>query len=168
MNATHTIIDSPLGELTLVAEDGVLCGLYFPGHWYMPDPDAFGVRSERGFEQAQRQLAEYFAGERTAFDLTTTVTGDEFQRRVWVLIDRIPYGRTTTYGEIARELGDPILARRVGGAVGRNPLSVIVPCHRVVGKDGKLTGYAGGLERKRFLLDLEAPDGTAGDAPRLF
>jgi methylated-DNA-[protein]-cysteine S-methyltransferase len=157
MTPTHTTIDSPFGELTLVAEKGVLSGLYFPGHWHMPDPDAFGVRSERGFEGAQRQLSEYFAGERAGFDLATAISGDEFQRRVWGLIERIPYGQTTTYGEMARELGDPTLARRVGGAVGRNPLSVIVPCHRVVGKDGKLTGYAGGLERKRFLLDLEAP-----------
>lgn len=165
MSAAHTTIDSPVGELTLVARGGVLSGLYFPGHWYMPDPDAFGVRSEQGFEQAQRQLGEYFAGARTGFELATAIAGDEFQRRVWGLIDRIPYGETTTYGEMARQLGDPTLARRVGGAVGRNPLSLIVPCHRVVGKDGKLTGYAGGLERKRFLLDLEA---QGGGSPRLF
>jgi methylated-DNA-[protein]-cysteine S-methyltransferase len=169
MTPTHTTIDSPFGELTLVAESGVLSGLYFPGHWYMPDPDAFGVNSEHGFEQTERQLAEYFAGERTGFDLaTTTTSGDEFQRRVWELIDRIPYGETTTYGEMAAELGDPTLARKVGGAVGRNPISVIVPCHRVVGKDGKLTGYAGGLERKQFLLELEGAEGIAGDEPRLF
>jgi methylated-DNA-[protein]-cysteine S-methyltransferase len=169
MTPTHTTIDSPFGELTLVAEGDALSGLYFPGHWYMPDPDAFGVRSEQGFEQAQQQLAEYFAGQRISFDLATTTTGgDEFQRNVWALIDRIPYGETTTYGEMAAELGDPTLARKVGGAVGRNPLSVIVPCHRVVGKDGKLTGYAGGLERKKFLLDLEGADGVAGDEPRLF
>ena len=168
MTATHTTIDSPFGELTLTARDGVLSGLYFPGHWYMPGPDAFGPRSEQGFERAQRQLAEYFAGERTGFELETTAAGDEFQRRVWELIDRVPYGETTTYGEMARELGDPTLARRVGGAVGRNPLSVIVPCHRVVGKDGKLTGYAGGLERKRFLLELEGADVVAGEAVRLF
>jgi methylated-DNA-[protein]-cysteine S-methyltransferase len=169
MTRTYTSIDSPLGELTLVAVDGVLSGLYFPGHWYLPDADVFGTRFERGFERTERELAEYFAGERTGFDLATTVAGNEFQRRVWELIDRIPYGQTTTYGEIARELGDePTLARKVGGAVGRNPLSVIVPCHRVVGKDGKLTGYAGGLERKRFLLELEAPDEAAEDEPRLF
>jgi methylated-DNA-[protein]-cysteine S-methyltransferase len=157
MSATHTIVDSPLGALTLVAEDGALSGLYFPGHWYMPNQGAFGSRSERGFEPARRQLAEYFEGERTTFELSTAVAGDGFQRSVWEMIERIPYGRTTTYGEIAQGLGDPALARDVGGAVGRNPLSVIVPCHRVVGKGGKLTGYAGGLERKRFLLDLESP-----------
>lgn len=155
MTATHTTIDSPIGELTLVARDGVLSGIYFPGHWHMPALEVFGTRSERGFEQAQQQLSEYFAGERTEFELETTVAGEEFQRRVWELIDRIPYGQTTTYGEMAQELGNPALAREVGAAVGRNPLSIVVPCHRVVGKDGKLTGYAGGLERKRFLLELE-------------
>lgn len=158
MTSTHTTIESPVGELTLVNADGALAGLYFPGHWYMPGPEVFGARSRTGFERAEAELAEYFAGERTEFGLATARLGDdEFQRRVWELIDRVPYGETTTYGEMAAELGDPTLARRVGGAVGRNPLSVIVPCHRVVGKDGKLTGYAGGLERKRFLLDLEAP-----------
>lgn len=155
MIATHTTIDSPVGELTLVARDGVLSGLYFPGHWYMPAADAFGARSARGFEQTERQLGEYFAGERTEFDLATAVAGDGFQRRVWDLIDRIAYGQTTTYGQMAQELGDVTLARKVGGAVGRNPLSIVVPCHRVVGKDGSLTGYAGGLDRKRFLLELE-------------
>lgn len=159
MSATHTTIDSPIGELTLVASDGVLSGIYFPGHWHMPAPEVFGTRADRGFGQAQQQLGEYFAGERTEFELATTVAGEDFQRRVWELIDRIPYGQTTTYGEMAQELGDPVLAREVGAAVGRNPLSIVVPCHRVVGKDGKLTGYAGGLERKRFLLELEGAGG---------
>jgi methylated-DNA-[protein]-cysteine S-methyltransferase len=162
MLATHTTIDSPIGELTLVARDGVLSGLYFPGHWHMPPRDIFGARSERGFERAEGQLAEYFAGERTEFELDTTVIGDEFQQRVWVLIDRIPYGETTTYGAMARELGDPALAREVGSAVGHNPLSIVVPCHRVVGKEGQLTGYAGGLERKRALLQLEGAEEWAG------
>ena len=168
MSRTHKTIDSPVGELTLVASDGVLAGLYFPGHWYMPEPEAFGARAEGGFDLAEAQLAEYFAGGRVEFELETTAAGDEFQRRVWELIDRIPYGETTTYGEMAGELGDPMLARRVGGAVGRNPLSIVVPCHRVVGKDGKLTGYAGGLERKRFLLELEAPEVAAEAEARLF
>jgi methylated-DNA-[protein]-cysteine S-methyltransferase len=168
MSATHTTIESPVGELTLVAADGVLGGVYFPGHWYPPGRDVLGARSEAGFELAEAQLAEYFAGERTEFELPTRLAGDEFQRRVWELIDRIPYGETTTYGEMAAELGDPTLARRVGGAVGRNPLSIVVPCHRVVGKDGKLTGYAGGLERKRHLLELEAPVAMAAAEPRLF
>jgi methylated-DNA-[protein]-cysteine S-methyltransferase len=162
MNATHTAIDSLIGELTLVARDGVLSGLYFPGHWHMPAAEVFGTRTERGFEPAERQLAEYFAGKRTEFELETSVVGDEFQRQVWKLIDRIPYGRTTTYGEMARELGDAVQAREVGNAVGRNPLSIVVPCHRVVGKEGQLTGYAGGLERKRTLLELEGAKGWAG------
>lgn len=162
MVATHTNIDLPIGELTLVARDGVLSGLYFPGHWQMPPREVFGTRSDRGFEAVEDQLAEYFAAERTEFELETAVAGDDFQRRVWELIDRIPYGQTTTYGEMARELGDPALAREVGGAVGRNPLSIVVPCHRVVGKGGQLTGYAGGLERKRTLLELEGAEEWAG------
>ncbi len=162
MIATHTTIDSPVGGLTLVARGGVLSGLYFPGHWHMPPPEVFGARSERGFESAKEQLAEYFAGERTGFELETDLAGDEFSRRVWALIDRIPFGGSTTYGEMARELGDPALAREVGSAVGHNPLSIMVPCHRVVGREGQLTGYAGGLERKRFLLELEGAKDWAG------
>jgi methylated-DNA-[protein]-cysteine S-methyltransferase len=157
MTPTHTIIDTPLGELTLVGDGTALTGVYYPGHWTKPDRTAFGPRADNGFEEAERQLGEYLAGERTAFALETSAAGDAFQRRVWALLAKLPYGETTTYGELARELGDPALARAVGGAVGSNPLSVIVPCHRVIGKDGKLTGYAGGLERKRFLLELEAP-----------
>jgi len=169
MIATHTTIDSPIGPLTLVARDGNLAGLYFPGHWYPPTAAMLGPRVEHGFEPAAAQLAEYFAGERTEFELATAPSaGDEFQRRVWATIAAIPYGETTTYGEMAAELGDPTLARRVGAAVGRNPLSVIVPCHRVVGKDGKLTGYAGGLERKRFLLELESPAAVPAAEPTLF
>jgi methylated-DNA-[protein]-cysteine S-methyltransferase len=165
MSTTHTTIDSPLGELILVAEDETLSGVYFPGHWTRPDPATFGERTERRLEHVERQLAEYFAGERTSFELPTAVTGSAFQRRVWGLLHEIPYGQTTTYGEIARELGGPTLARKVGNAVGHNPLSVIVPCHRVVGAGGELTGYAGGLERKRFLLELE---GAMDRAPALF
>jgi methylated-DNA-[protein]-cysteine S-methyltransferase len=169
MTRTHTIIDTPIGELTLVADDGALSGVYFPGHWTRPDRAAFGERSDAGFEEVERQLAEYFARERTTFELRTAPTGDGFHRRVWDLIDQVPYGATTTYGDLARRLGDPTLARAVGGAVGHNPLSVIVPCHRVVGKDGKLTGYAGGLRRKRFLLELEAPLSASREpAPQLF
>ena len=157
MTTTHTIMDSPIGDLTLVGVDGALRALYFPGHWTRPDRAGFGERRDRGFEVVQEQLAEYFAGERTTFELSTSRAGDGFQRNVWGLIERIPYGETTTYGELGRELGDVALARAVGGAVGHNPLSIIVPCHRVVGRDGRLTGYAGGLDRKRFLLELEAP-----------
>lgn len=176
MTATHatarslatgwTTTSSPVGELTLVADDGRLTGVYFPHHWYRPDPATFGRPADAGFGEVRRQLAEYFAGERQRFDLPLGARGDEFQRRVWELIDRIPYGQTATYGDLARELGGGVLAKDVGAAVGRNPLSVVVPCHRVVGKDGRLTGYAGGLARKRFLLDLE--ERAAGPGGRLF
>jgi methylated-DNA-[protein]-cysteine S-methyltransferase len=166
MPVTHTTVDSPVGELTVVAEDGRLTGLYFPHHWYRPDPATFGDRAEAGFEEVAQQLADYFAGRRERFDLPVSARGDEFQCRVWELIDRIPYGQTRTYGDLAQELGDGTLAKDVGAAVGRNPLCVIVPCHRVVGKDGKLTGYAGGLARKRFLLQLEEPAGR--DSGKLF
>ena len=156
MTTTHTVIDSALGELTLVAQDGLLSGIYFPGHWTRPDRGRFGERTDRGFQEAERQLTEYLEGKRRSFDLPVLLRGVPFQQRVWEILKRIPYGQTTTYGEIAGELGDAALARPVGGAVGHNPLSIVVPCHRVVGRNGSLTGYAGGLERKRFLLDLEA------------
>ena len=166
MSVTHTTVDSPLGELTLVAEDSRLTGLYFPHHWYRPGPAAFGERVQTGFGEAERQLAAYFAGDRQRFDLPIGLRGDAFQRRVWELIGAIGYGQTTTYGELAAKLGNGTSAKDVGAAVGRNPLCVIVPCHRVVGADGSLTGYAGGLARKRFLLRLEEPAGP--DSGKLF
>lgn len=161
MRASHTTIDSPIGELTLVASDGLLAGVYFPEHTRRPDAVAFGPRVSAGFEAAIEQLDEYFRRDRTRFELALSPRGSEFQLRVWELLRRIPYGETRSYGQLAAELGDRRLARMVGAANGRNPLSVIVPCHRVVGADGGLVGYAGGLERKRFLLDLEgaAPGG---------
>jgi methylated-DNA-[protein]-cysteine S-methyltransferase len=157
MTATHTSIETPLGELTLVGDDEVLTGIYYPGHWTRPDRTRWGPRVDGAFGEAEHQIGEYLAGDRTTFDLRTSAPGDGFHQRVWALLAAIPYGETTTYGQLARELGDPALARAVGRAVGANPLSVVVPCHRVIGSDGTLTGYAGGLERKRFLLALEAP-----------
>lgn len=157
MSTNHTIIDSPLGELTLVAHDGVLAGLYFPDHVRGPDRRTFGPRVDTGFDAAVEQLREYFRGSRVQFELPLAPRGSAFQQRVWNLLRDIPYGETRSYGQLARELGNPALAREVGGANARNPLSIVVPCHRVVGADGRLVGYAGGLERKRFLLDLEAP-----------
>ena len=151
----HTTYQSPIGELTLVGSAGRLSGVYFPHHWTRPDRTRFGPRVVAGFDVVTEQLDEYFAGTRRDFDLDTAAEGDEFQRRVWALLAEIPYGQTRTYGELATELGDPFAARSVGAAVGSNPLSIVVPCHRVVGKDGALTGYAGGMKRKRFLLDLE-------------
>jgi methylated-DNA-[protein]-cysteine S-methyltransferase len=163
---THTVIASPLGGLTVVAEDGGLSGLYFEGHRRGPKPEELGTYRESGFEDVRRQLEEYFAGERTRFELPLAPRGNDFQQRVWRLLREIPFGETRSYGDLARELGDVSLAQAVGSANGRNPLSVIVPCHRVVGADGDLTGYAGGLDRKRFLLDLEEP--AVRKAARLF
>ncbi|WP_079132051.1 methylated-DNA--[protein]-cysteine S-methyltransferase [Streptomyces nanshensis] len=163
----HTVVDSPLGALTLVADGGALTGVYFEDHLRGPSPGALGPRDETGFDEARRQLAEYFAGERQRFDLPLAPRGEPFRQRVWALLRQIPYGETRSYGLLARELGDPALAQAVGSANGRNPLSVIVPCHRVVGADGSLTGYAGGLERKRFLLELEGAASVTRTA-RLF
>ena len=155
----HAIVPSPVGELTLVGHDGALTGVYFPEHVRRPDQESFGPRDDAAFTIAAVQLAEYFAGTRTAFDLELAPRGNRFQRKVWAQLIEIPYGETRTYGQLATALGDPGLARAVGAANGQNPLSIIVPCHRVVGSNGKLTGYAGGLQRKAFLLELEtAPE----------
>jgi methylated-DNA-[protein]-cysteine S-methyltransferase len=170
MNTRHAVIDSPLGELTLVADGNSLAGVYFRHHWYRPPIETFGPRvnadDDSLLTQAQAQLDEFLVGERSRFDLPTTARGDDLQRRIWDRLTAIPYGETVTYGELAAELADGTTAQQVGTAVGRNPLSIVVPCHRVVGKDGKLTGYAGGLERKTFLLDLEEPADVR--AARLF
>jgi methylated-DNA-[protein]-cysteine S-methyltransferase len=165
----HTTVASPVGELTLVAADGRLTGLYFPHHWYRPGAEALGGPAGQVpvLDEAARQLADYFAGRLTRFDLALDLRGDPFQRQVWERLAAIPYGGRVSYGELAAELGDRSLARDVGAAVGRNPVSIIVPCHRVVGRGGQLTGYAGGLRRKRFLLDLEEQAERAGPA-RLF
>lgn len=159
MTTEYTIAASPLGDLTLVADDGVLAGVYFADHIRRPAAERFGSRSDSIFEPAVSQLREYFAGTRHRFDLPLAPRGTDFQRRVWQLLREIPYGETRSYGALARQLGNAGLAREVGAANGRNPLSIIVPCHRVVGADGRLVGYAGGLERKRFLLALEANHG---------
>jgi methylated-DNA-[protein]-cysteine S-methyltransferase len=156
MSTRHTILASPLGELTVVRDDDGVTGVYFPQHWTRPDRTAFGTRTEDGFADVAAQLAEYFAGARRHFDLPMHAAGTAERRRVWDLIAAIPYGTTSTYGELARALGDGTTPREVGAAVGGNPLSILVGCHRVVGSDGRLTGYAGGLDRKRHLLDLES------------
>lgn len=151
----HTVLGTRLGDLTIVRHGDSLTGLYFPHHWYKPDPATFGRWADDGFGDVADQLAEYLVGTRTAFDLPLEPRGTELQVAVWKLIAEIPYGHTTTYGEIARRLGGDLTAQEVGAAVGGNPLCILVPCHRVVGSTGKLTGYAGGLGRKRALLDLE-------------
>lgn len=167
MTAVHSVFDSPIGTLTLVAQrPGVLSAVYFPGHLRRPEPESFGRRDDEEFTEARSQLAEYFAGTRRVFGLPLAPVGNDFQRQVWTLLGQIPYGQRRTYGQLAAALGDPRLARAVGAANGQNPLSIIVPCHRVVGSNGKLTGYAGGLERKAFLLELETP--ATNRASRLF
>ena len=161
MQTRHTVIGSPLGELTLVADGDTLTGVYFRHHWHPPTADALGqyvaLDCDELLKRAAGQLHEYFAAERTQFDLPVAMIGDLRHRRIWDLLADIGYGQTKTYGELAAELSDGTTAYEVGQAVGRNPVSIVVPCHRVIGKDGALTGYAGGLKRKRFLLDLEEP-----------
>jgi len=148
---THSVIDSPIGPLTAVREDGVLVGL-----WMGPtDADDLGPRDDEAFTDVREQLDEYFAGTRTSFDLEMRASGNPLQMAVWKLIANIPYGVTRSYGDLARDLGDRTLAQAVGTACGRNPLPVVVPCHRVVGADGSLTGYGGGIERKQYLLAHE-------------
>lgn len=152
----HTVVDSPLGPLTLVADGDALTGLYMAGHHPAPRADRWGAAVDvAAFEPVVAQLAEYFAGQRRSFDLPLRAVGTPFQLAVWAAIRAIPYGGTTSYGAIATGLGNPAAVRAVGLAVGRNPLSVVVPCHRVVGAGGALTGYAGGLPRKELLLALE-------------
>jgi len=155
----HTVLSTRLGNLTVVRREGALTGLYFPRHWPRPDPTAFGPRADEGFEDVARQLDEYLAGTRSAFELPVEVSGTEFDRRVWELVARVPYGETTTYGDLARALGTGTDPRDVGAAVGRNPICIVIPCHRVIGSTGKLTGYAGGLGRKRTLLEIERAQG---------
>ncbi|MGW3243605.1 methylated-DNA--[protein]-cysteine S-methyltransferase [Streptomyces sp. NPDC001070] len=155
---THALIDSPVGPLTLVATDRVLSGLYMTGQRHRPPEESFGARhdpAESPFARATEQLQAYFAGELTVFDLPMDLRGTPFQQRVWAGLRAIPYGTVMTYGQLADKLGSPGASRAVGLANGRNPVGIIVPCHRVVGASGSLTGYGGGLERKRYLLDLE-------------
>lgn len=164
MTNRRSVINTAIGEITVVADDAALIGLYFPHHWYPPAPDTIGplvdAATDPLFSAVAEQLDEYLVGRRSGFEVTVRLVGDEFQQQVWALLDEIPYGSTTSYGKIADRLGNKALAQRVGQAVGHNPVSVIVPCHRVVGSTGKLTGYAGGLHRKRFLLELEEPAET--------
>lgn len=156
---SYRTISSPIGELTVVERDGALVGLYMTDHKPAPHLETFGERDDDTLPQLDAQLGEYFAGERTDFDLPLAPTGTDFQQRVWAALRTIPYGETWSYGRLAEAVGQPGAARAVGLANGRNPISIVVPCHRVVGSSGKLTGYAGGVERKAFLLDLERGSG---------
>jgi methylated-DNA-[protein]-cysteine S-methyltransferase len=147
-------VDSPVGPLTLAGEDRRLMHLRMVDQTYEPSHDGWEPDDE-AFPEAVEQLEAYFAGDRTEFDLELDLVGTGFQRRVWTALLTIPYGETRSYGEIARQIGAPGAFRAVGLANGHNPIGIIVPCHRVIGSNGSLTGYGGGLERKRALLELE-------------
>jgi len=163
MNSTavreHIILPSPIGPLTLVAEAGQLTALYMDAQQHRPGDDTIGVPGDPDaapFAAAARQLAGYFAGQLSEFDLPLAPAGTPFQRRVWAALQTIPYGQTWSYAQLADKIGQATAVRAVGLANGRNPIALVIPCHRVIGSDGSLTGYGGGLDRKRFLLDLEA------------
>lgn len=151
----HSVLDSPIGALTVVADDGHLVAIYMTDHKRAPEVAELGDRVDDAHPEATKQLGEYFNGERHTFDLPLSPRGTDFQQRVWAALRDIPYGETRSYGQLAAELGQPGASRAVGLANGRNPISIVVPCHRVVGANGSMTGYAGGVERKVFLLDLE-------------
>ena len=150
--------ESPLGKILLVANERALTGLHFHGEKYYPaiDPVWQFKPDAKFIVRARGQLDEYFAGQRTEFDLPVEPAGTAFQRGVWRALQKIPYGATTHYGALAQRIGQPTASRAVGAANGRNPISIVIPCHRVIGANGDLTGYAGGLDRKQALLRLEA------------
>ena len=155
----HATLPSPIGPLTLVAEAGQLAALYLDAQRHRPDDDSLGSPGDPDaapFAAAARQLADYFAGQLTEFDLPLAPAGTDFQRRVWAALQTIPYGQTWSYAQLAEKIGNASAVRAVGLANGKNPIAVVIPCHRVIGADGSLTGYGGGLDRKRFLIDLES------------
>ena len=151
----YLLFDSPLGNVTLQCNDDGLQGCWFDTH--TTRPDNFGVYQPEHplLVQAKTQIEEYFSGKRTTFDLPLAPVGTDFQKRVWTALCTIPFGESRAYSELAEQIGRPKAVRAVGAANGRNPISIIVPCHRVIGRNGKLTGYAGGLERKAWLLAHE-------------
>jgi methylated-DNA-[protein]-cysteine S-methyltransferase len=169
VSARHVVLTSPLGDLTVVARDGAITHVLMDAAKHRPDDTVLGVvadPSEEPFAAAAEQLEAYFAGRLRTFDLPLAPRGEDFQQRVWALLRTIPYGEIRSYGDLALALGDRNLAQAVGTANGRNPIAVVIPCHRVIGADGALVGYAGGLARKRLLLALEEP--PAADVGRLF
>ncbi len=153
----YDFYDGPQGRMVLVARGDGLSGVYFDGQKHFPETSPEWTRDARHapLAQAKRELAEYFAGRRQRFEVALSPEGTPFQRAVWKAISTVRFGETITYGELARRAGHPGSARAAGAATGRNPIGVIVPCHRIMGSSGALTGYAGGLERKRALLALE-------------
>ena len=170
MERVRCEVASPIDPVTLIAEGNALVGVRFADgtgrRWFRGDHELRVDDAHPVLVRARQQLTEYFAGARHEFDLPLETSGDEFRRRVWAELENIPYGATVSYGGVAARLGDRRLAQSVGQAVGANPLAIVIPCHRVVGSDGSLTGFGGGLDRKRFLLELEEPADIA--AARLF
>ncbi len=152
----YTLIDSPLGDLLALGDDDGLTGLYLPSGKHASRPPTDATRDDRALSDVRDQLTEYFAGARQRFQLRLSPKGTPFQLRVWLALREIPYGQTTSYGQTALEVGAPTAARAVGLANGRNPISIIVPCHRVIGANGSLVGYGGGMAAKRWLLAHEA------------
>lgn len=170
MNRRHTLVGTMLGQITIAADGDAVTGLYFRHHIRRPAQETLGpevdVEDDVLLAEAAEQLREYLGGTRREFDLPLDAAGDGFQRAVWSMVVEVPFGERTTYGAIAERLGDKALSYRVGQAVGANPLCIFIPCHRVLGANGKLTGYAGGLGRKQALLELEEPARVS--AGRLF
>ncbi|MES2459086.1 MAG: methylated-DNA--[protein]-cysteine S-methyltransferase [Armatimonadota bacterium] len=158
----YTFLESPVGPLQLISDGEALTGLFMNEHKGGPVTGEDWIRDDDNavLAEAKRQIAAYFAGERKIFDLPLAARGTPFQQRVWEALREIPYGTTISYGELARRIGNPGASRAVGLANGSNPISIIVPCHRVIGANGKLTGYGGGIERKKALLALEAHAGA--------
>ena len=152
----YTTIDSPLGDLLALGDEDGLVGLYLPTGKHVAQTPNGARRDDTALAEVREQLTEYFAGKRMEFDVRLNPHGTPFQLKVWLALREIPYGTTASYGQQALMIGDPGAARAVGLANGRNPISIIVPCHRVVGANGSLTGYGGGIEAKRWLLDHEA------------
>lgn len=151
----YTMTSSPLGTITLTSDGRALTGLYLEHQRHQPTPDGTWIRDPAGFETVVRELAEYFEGVRTSFSVALAPMGTPFQQRVWQALLTIPYGETRSYKDIAAAIQKPAAMRAVGAANGKNPISLIIPCHRVIGRTGSLVGYGGGLDRKRWLLDLE-------------
>jgi methylated-DNA-[protein]-cysteine S-methyltransferase len=157
-NVHYRTVPSPIGELTLAGIGSTLTHLLMSEQAHSPDRRGWEPADADAFADVATQLEAYFAGALTEFDVDMRLDGSGFQRRVWAALTTIPYGQTRSYGEIADQIGAPTAARAVGAANGRNPISIIVPCHRVIGSAGRLTGYGGGIDRKRILLELEMGD----------
>ena len=161
----YCYLDTPIGELLLAGDDGALCLVSFPEGAMRRDPEPDWIYNEKPFAAARQQLTEYFAGERRTFDLPLRFSGTEFQMSVLQALRQIPYGETTSYADIAERIGRPKAVRAVGAANGRNPIPIIVPCHRVIGSHGDLTGFGGGLDTKEALLRLEAEHSQFPNVP---